>query len=177
MGYTGLITQTRTSSCPDPYGQPIFAPWITTLDTCVKTMSNPSNPVSPVNPANPASPIAPVQATVPVTTQPIMSNPVASPVTNTQTVTAPTTQQSQTSPQPSPMEKKPVTALSRILDLEQKQVVKQPHNPFPTANINQEIPLEIRQNNKFLMDILSSGSITESVRINQITKDTVEYEQ
>ena len=50
-------------------------------------------------------------------------------------------------------------------------------NPFPTATINQELPLEIRQNNKFLMDILSSGTLTESIGINQITKDTVEYEQ
>lgn len=53
----------------------------------------------------------------------------------------------------------------------------QKSNPFPEAKINQELPLEIRQNNKFLMDILSSGSISESVRINEITKDTVEYEQ
>jgi hypothetical protein len=138
-------------------------------------MSNPTNPVSPVSPLNPTSPTAPQTAAPQV--QAVISNPVTSPVTNTQTVTAPTTQQSQPTSQPSPMEKKPVTALSRILDLEQKQIVKQSHNPFPTATINQEIPFEIRQNNKFLMDLLSSGSISQSIGINQITKDTVEYEQ
>lgn len=177
-GYTGLITQTRTSSCPDPYGQPIFAPWITTQDTCVKSISNPTNPVSPVSPLNPSSPTAP-QMTAPQVTAPaqIMNNPVANPVTNPVTVTAPTTQTNQTDQKPSPMEKKPLSTLGQVLLLEKNQVLKQNHNPFPTVTINQEIPLEIRQNNKFLMDILSSGSITESVRINQITKDTVEYEQ
>ena len=35
-GYTGSITQTRSSTCPDPYGQPTFGPWVTTQDTCKK---------------------------------------------------------------------------------------------------------------------------------------------
>ena len=175
-GYTGLITQTRTSSCPDPYGQPIFAPWITTQDTCVKSISNPTNPVSPVSPLNPTSPVAP-QAAAAIIAPQVMSNPVTNPVTSPQTVIAPTTQTTQTEQKPSPMEKKPLSSLGQVLLLEKAQVVKQNHNPFPTATINQEIPLEIRQNNKFLMDLLSSGFISQSIGINQITKDTVEYEQ
>ena len=140
-------------------------------------MSNPTNPVSPVSPLNPTSPTAPQMTAPAPQVQAVMSNPVASPVTNTQTVTAPTTQSTQTEQKPSPMEKKSVSFLGLVLSLEQKQIVKQSHNPFPTATINQEIPLEIRQNNKFLMDLLSSGSISQSIGINQITKDTVEYEQ
>jgi hypothetical protein len=137
-------------------------------------MTNASNPVSPVSPINPVmqqtpAPVPQVQA--------VISNPVASPVMNSTTTVAPTVQTTQTAPQPSPMQKKSATALGRVLLLEQKQLIKQNNNPFPIANINQEIPLEIRQNNKFLLDILSSGSITGSVTINQITKDTVEYEQ
>ena len=70
------------------------------------------------------------------------------------------------------------SVVGRVLSLEQKVGgVVQKSNPFPEVKINQEIPLEMRQNNKFLMDILSSGSIIESIGINQITKDTVEYEQ
>ena len=70
------------------------------------------------------------------------------------------------------------SVVGRVLSLEQKVGgVVQKMNPFPEVSINQEIPLEMRQNNKFLMDILSSGSIIESIGINQITKDTVEYEQ
>ena len=137
-------------------------------------MTNATNPVSPVSPVNPVMQQAP--APVPQV-QAVMNNPVASPVTNPVTAVAPTTQTTQTAPQPSSMEKKPVSALGRVLSLEQKQVVKQNHNPFPTSTINQELPLEIRQNNKFIMDLLSSGTITESIGINQITKDTVEYEQ
>ena len=68
--------------------------------------------------------------------------------------------------------------VGRVLSLEQKVGgIVQRTNPFPEAKINQELPLEIRQNNKFLMDILGSGTISESIRINEITKDTVEYEQ
>ena len=69
--------------------------------------------------------------------------------------------------------------VGRVLSLEVKgvSIAKQNTNNFPTVTINQELPLEIRQNNKFLMDILGSGTISESIRINEITKDTVEYEQ
>lgn len=184
-GYIGLITQTRTSSCPDPYGQPVFAPWVTISDTCKKSATNPTNPVSPVNPNSPVNQTtAPVAITQPAAVQQVMSNPVTSPVESPQTTTAPTaspttsTTSTQTPSTPTPLApKKSAQALGRVLSLEQKGIVSQTTNPFPAATINQEIPLEIRQNNKFLLDILSSGTITESIRINQITKDTVEYEQ
>lgn len=182
-GYIGLITQTRTSSCPDPYGQPVFAPWVTISDTCKKSVTNPTNPVSPVSPINPSSPVsqmtAPVVTTQPAAVQQVMSNPVTSPVGNPQTTTAPTVSQTNsTTPTTPPLpQKKSTQALGRVLSLEQKGIVSQTTNQFPSVSINQEIPLEIRQHNKFLMDILSSGTITESIRINEITKDTVEYEQ
>ena len=108
----------------------------------------------------------------------VMNNPVASPVINSVTTVAPTTQQTQTTPEPPKgMPQKPIVA--RVLSLEAKgvSIAKQNTNNFPTVTINQEIPLEIRQNNKFLMDILGSGTISESIGIKQITKDTVEYEQ
>ena len=56
-GYTGSITQTQTSTCPDPYGSPVWSAWATTSNTCVKSLSNPTSPTSPVSPVNPASPV------------------------------------------------------------------------------------------------------------------------
>lgn len=67
-GYTGLVTQTQTSTCPDPYGSPIWSAWVTTSSTCVKSLSNPTNPTSPVSPISPTNQIAPVVSTPNVTT-------------------------------------------------------------------------------------------------------------
>lgn len=53
-GYTGNITQTRSSTCPNPYGLPVMGAWMTTTNTCVKSVTNPTNVASPVSPANPA---------------------------------------------------------------------------------------------------------------------------
>ena len=55
-GYTGSITQTRSSTCPDPYGQPVMGAWTTVTNTCVKSVTNPTNPTSPVSPISPVSP-------------------------------------------------------------------------------------------------------------------------
>ena len=176
-GYTGSTIQTRTSSCPDPYGQPVFAPWATISDTCKKSLSNPTNPTSPVSPISPVSPSA-VTASPTAAVPSTINNPVTNPVTNPAASVAPTQQTQQTTPPEPPKGMNQKSVVGRVLSLEQKVgAVVQRMNPFPTATINQELPLEIRQNNKFLMDILSSGSITESIGIKQITKDTVEYEQ
>ena len=72
-GYTGSITQSQTSTCPDPYGSPIWpGAWTTNSNTCVKSVTNPTNPTSPVSPLNPAS---------------VVSSPAAA-VTSTATVSA-----------------------------------------------------------------------------------------
>lgn len=95
-GYTGSITQTRSSTCPDPYGNPVWQPWATTSNTCVKSITNPTNvtsPVSPVSPVNPTSVVSPTSSTSAQTTQ---SSTVTAPTQNTvqnsdPTPTAPTT--------------------------------------------------------------------------------------
>ena len=71
-GYTGSITQTRSSTCPDPYGSPVWQPWATTSNTCVKSITNPTNvtsPVSPVSPVNPTSVVSQASSTSVQTTQ------------------------------------------------------------------------------------------------------------
>lgn len=75
-GYTGSITQSQTSTCPDPYGSPIWSGnWVTTSNTCVKSVTNPTNPTSPVSPLNPAS-VASSPAVV--TTSTVTASPTSS---------------------------------------------------------------------------------------------------
>lgn len=61
-GYIGSISEQRQSSCPDPYGQPIFGVWVETQNSCQKSVTNPTNVSSPVNPASPIMPPPPPPA-------------------------------------------------------------------------------------------------------------------
>lgn len=55
--YVGSITETRTSSCPDPYGSPVWSGWVETTNTCVKSATNVTNVSSPVSPSSPLNPV------------------------------------------------------------------------------------------------------------------------
>jgi len=55
--YVGSITETRTSSCPDPYGSPIWNTWVETANSCVKSATNVTNVSSPVSPSSPLNPV------------------------------------------------------------------------------------------------------------------------
>ena len=55
--YVGSITETRISSCPDPYGSPVWGAWVETTNTCVKSATNVTNVSSPVSPSSPLNPI------------------------------------------------------------------------------------------------------------------------
>ena len=55
--YVGSVTETRTSSCPDPYGNPIWSGWVETTNTCVKSATNVTNVSSPVSPSSPLNPV------------------------------------------------------------------------------------------------------------------------
>lgn len=73
-GYTGSITLQQSSTCPDPYGQPIFGAWVEIQNSCVKSVTNPTNVTSPVNPASPLSlppPPPPIQEPPPVVESPV----------------------------------------------------------------------------------------------------------
>jgi len=81
--YVGSITETRTSSCPDPYGSPVWSGWIETSNTCVKSATNVTNVSSPVSPSSPINPVNQTTVnTTPVveTPAPVETNPLASPV-------------------------------------------------------------------------------------------------
>ena len=94
-GYTGSITQTRSSTCPDPYGQAVLSPWVTLANTCLKSINNPTNPVSPVNPASPTSPTSTTSAPT------IQSSPATAPTPNI----APNSEAIPMAPPPKPKER------------------------------------------------------------------------
>lgn len=75
-GYTGSIIQTRLLTCPNPYSPAVINSWMTTTNTCVKSVSNPTNPSSPVNPANPMNRSSTTSAPT------IQSSPATAPTPN-----------------------------------------------------------------------------------------------
>jgi len=181
-GYVGAISQTQTSTCPNPYGQPVWSgTWITTQNTCKKSVTNPTNIASPVSPVSPL-------------------NPVATPVspTPTLTVTAPTTQDVQNSaatlttsqtkstasetPTPKETPKSPfnIKTIPLALSLELfSKPLTQP-NVFPDINIGQELPNDIKIMQQTYMDLITNGSLfntNQSDKLKRIASDAVELEQ
>ena len=79
--YVGSIQQTRISSCPDPYGSPVWGDWIETSNTCVKSATNVTNVSSPVSPTSPLNPVnnPPPVVAPPPPPAPVEANPLASP--------------------------------------------------------------------------------------------------
>ena len=177
-GYVGTITQTQTSTCPNPYAQPIWSgTWITTQNTCTKSVTNPTNiasPVSPVSPLNPTSVATPALPTV------------------TSTVTAPTTQdvpkseatpttlqtKSTASETPTPKFSIKNLPLGLSLGLLSKELT-QP-NVFPSINIGQELPNDIKMMQNIYMDLITNGSLfnpDQTDKLKRIASDAVELEQ
>ena len=203
-GYTGAIMQMRTSTCPNPYGQPVMGPWTTTTNTCVKSVTNPTNissPVSPVSPLNPNSVVSPTATAVtmptPIVSAPLPTaevsamTPAESPPpsqTSTGTSAAPTAGSSapQTSatggaketPKNAVKPRLSIGGLSPAMSLEffVKPGIIQP-NVFPTLNIGADLPQDIRQNHQFLMELLSGHLPDQSGMFNKMARDAIELEQ
>jgi hypothetical protein len=169
-GYTGSITQTRSSTCPDPYGSPTWQPWVTTSDTCKKSINNPTNPASPVSPLSPASntsapttPSSPVTAPTPNSVPNSETTPTASTETSqTQTTTgSATTSTTQVSQSPPPRGKvRSSVGLVLSLELFQKPGIQQP-NVFPDISIVKGIPNEILTQDLIMMDLLQQPSFNQ----------------
>lgn len=165
-GYTGSLLQSRSSSCSDPYGQPVWSGWTTVSDQCVKSITNPTNvasPVSPLNPANPAS-----------QPQPQQSEPVQAAVSDVQ-ITATqsevqTTQQSPASSNAGQGVKPRIGGLGLALSMELivKPGLTQP-NAFPTLQLNQELPSEYGFTQNFFLDLITGGDIGRA--FNDIASD------
>lgn len=196
-GYVGSITQVQSSVCSNPYAQPVWSgTWITTQNTCVKSVTNPTNvtsPVSPVSPLNPTSALttqAPT-ATAPQTTAPSNQTTTAgsdaltvgssAPSSTAQTDAKGTASQTTASAIPTP--KTPFTIktvpLALSLELFVKPSLTQP-SVFPDINIGQELPNDIKMMQNIYMDLITNGSLfnpDQSDKLNRIASDAVELEQ
>jgi hypothetical protein len=77
--YVGSVTETRNSSCPDPYGNDVWGAWVETNNTCVKSATNVTNVSSPVSPSSPLNPVNNPPPALPPAVSPEV-NPLSSPV-------------------------------------------------------------------------------------------------
>ena len=174
-GYTGSITQTRSSMCPDPYGSPTWQPWVTTSDTCKKSINNPTNPASPISPLSPVN-----SATTSVTTPAVSNAPVPNnPAAPTGTSDAPTVDASATSGtaqetsasettsntsgtlSPPPRGKiRSSVGLALSLELFLKPGLQQP-SVFPDVSIVKGIPNEILMQDSIMMDLLQQKGFNQ----------------
>jgi hypothetical protein len=66
--------------------------------------------------------------------------------------------------------------LALSLEIFVKPGIIQP-NVFPTMDIGQELPLEIRQNHQLMMELLGGQVQDQSGLFNRIARDAVELEQ
>ena len=76
--YVGLVTETRMSSCPDPYNPSIWGTWVETANSCVKSATNVTNVASPVSPSSPLNPVNNPPPVAPPPAAPEV-NPLAAP--------------------------------------------------------------------------------------------------
>jgi hypothetical protein len=182
-GYTGNIIQSRTSTCPTPYSQAVMGDWITTTNTCVKSVTNPTNVLSPVSPISPVNTV-----TTSVTTQAVS---VANVQTNQQTTMDGSNALSQVSSAPSstvqtdvkvtPQESqggklKSVVGLVLSLETIVKPAMTQP-NVFSEPQLVQGLPNEVLFSNQLFLDVYGQSFYNQTGKLKKIIRDSVELEQ
>lgn len=156
-GYTGTITEVRNSSCPDPYGQPIFGAWVESANSCVKSMSNVTNPVSPVSPINQPISTAPVVESATVEQQ--IENVIPSP-TEVKVETEETIDQPKSPDVPKGKELVQGFGIVISLDIINSPISYQQQQLDIALDYSQELPDGIRRNQEFLTELISEGSAT-----------------
>ena len=184
QGYVGAVMQTRTSMCPDPYGQPVWSPWVTTSDSCVKSPTNPTNMSSALNPVSPISPMSAI--TTPTGTATVQNAAQSNNSTNQTSMdgsSVPSTASSALSQtaQPSatsdstanlPKGKIFIPGLGLALSTELISKTMPPQaNLFPDQQIGQEIP------NDYKYQMHDLYGVNDSPKFDKLTQDTVELEQ
>lgn len=182
-GYTGSITQTRSSTCPDPYGTAVWGAWVTSTNTCVKSMTNPTSVTSPVSVISPvAQPATQTQlatssaqtAESSVQQQSVQTDAKATSQTQTQTKTE-TKSQVQLPKQSVKEFKAPpkglTTARALSLDKIRQEGMKQ-MNPFPTEYIKQEMDKNLLFEQLLKLDALKQDKFDQSK-----LKDELELKQ
>ena len=190
-GYTGTITEQRSSQCPDPYGQPIFGAWQETQNTCQKSITNPTNVSSPLNPSSPIAapppePPAPEPPPVMNMESPAGIAPPPPPppppqeapkevkssgsvnTSSSPTVASPT-EQKETKVEtkvevPKGKELVPGFGLVMSLDILNKPMQMQQQKLQINLDYSQELPIELRGNQDFLLQLLTDNNVGDSFR-------------
>jgi hypothetical protein len=185
-GYTGTVTQTRSNSCPDPYGQPVWGGWVTSQDTCVKSLTNPTNVTSPFSPISPTSVLnqsintpAPTIQSAPVTVQ---TNVPTATITQTQTDTK-TENKTETKTESTGNSNKN-TMQTIVGNLIKFEIISQPsvkqYDVFPIIEIGQAIPESIRRNQDLYFQFIQGDTVDfggeQDMRMNAIKQFTLEFE-
>lgn len=194
-GYTGIITQTRTSTCPNPYSQAVMGDWITTTNTCVKSVTNPTNVMSPISPVSPANPTSVVNQSSNISAQTTPSSVATAPISNS-ALNSPTTMDGsnalnqansapsstaqtdvKVTPQESPGGKvKSVVGLVLSLETMVKPAMTQP-SVFSEPQLVQGLPNEVLFNNQLFLDVYGQSFYNQTGKLKQIIRDSVELEQ
>ena len=173
-GYVGTITQVQSSSCPNPYAQPIWSgTWITTQNTCTKSVTNPTNVLSPVSPVSPLNhtPVSPTP-TLTVTAPTIQDVPKSEATL--------TTSQTKSTASETPTPKFSIKTLPLALSLELLSKELTQPNVFYSLNISQELPNDIKIMQQTYMDLITNGSLfnpDQLDKLKRIASDAVELEQ
>lgn len=186
-GYVGSIVQTQTSTCPNPYGQPVWSGnWITSSNTCVKSLSNPTNvtsPASPVSPMNPTfntsvttTPSAPATAPTSVPTQTTVTGGSDAPsqASSAPQLTAPTGAKG-TEPKVGFFGKS-VQSIVITQDILVKPNIVQ-YNAFPVENIRQELPSHVKMHDSIMLELLGLTLPNQDGQFKGMIKNTLEIEQ
>ena len=185
-GYTGTVIQTRSNSCPDPYGQPVWGGWVTSQDTCVKSLTNPTNVTSPLSPISPTSVLnqsistpAPTTQSAPATAQ---TNVQTATITQTQTETK-TESKTETKTESTGNSNKN-TMQTIVGNLIKFEIISQPsvkqYDVFPIIEIGQAIPESIRRNQDLYFQFIQGDTVDfggeQDMRMNAIKQFTLEFE-
>lgn len=203
-GYTGAINQTRTSTCPNPYGQPLWGSWLTSSNTCVKSVTNVTNVMSPISPISPTNPTSVVNQSIstpaltipsaPVTVQAQPNVPTAT-TTPTQTDTKPevktevktetkTEAKTETKPTGNTANSNRNTVQTVVGNLIKFEIISQPSvkqvDLFPIIEIGQSIPDSIRRNQDLYFQFIQGETVDfggeQDMRMNAIKQFTLDYE-
>lgn len=198
-GYTGSISEQRQSSCPDPYGQPIFGVWVETQRSCQMTTSNPMNvssPVSPISPVNPIAAPAPPVAEAPPPVPVEMQVPAEAPpptvapkqeVSSSATTSSPTATKTETkteakvetkseskqeaAPVSVPKGKELVGGFGLVMSLEilNNPITFQQQQLEIALDYSQELPYELRGNQGVLLQFITESNTADT--FNRIASD------
>lgn len=157
-GYTGSVMLTRVSSCPDPYGDPVWGDWATMSNSCVKALTNPTNPTSPVSPISPLNTPQPAPAPQPEPVTPAaveMAMPAAA-----ESTTSSAAGSSSSSSESSGQGLKLKGGLGLVLNLEifLKPGLRQP-SVFADLPMQQELPSDYGFTQNFFIDLISRGDL------------------